>query len=53
MSANNFLKEIKKLFGKVEYKATMNGGQVFKSKGYEDAILANKAQQRKTNIADW
>jgi hypothetical protein len=53
MSANNFLKEIKELFGKVEYKATMNNGQVFKSEGYENAILTNKKQQRKTNIADW
>ena len=31
----------------------MNSGQVFKSKGYDDAILANKAQQKQPDIADW
>lgn len=53
MSANNFLKQIKELFGDVEFKATMNDGKVFKSKGYDDGILTDKKQQAKSNIADW
>lgn len=34
-TANEFLKEMQKVFGQVEYKATTNDGKVFKSKGWE------------------
>ena len=34
-TVNDFLKEIKKLFGSFEYKATSKNGQVFKSSGYD------------------
>jgi hypothetical protein len=33
-TVNDFLKEMKKLFGSFEYKATSKNGQVFKSSGY-------------------
>ena len=36
MTINDFIKAIQKEFGHVEYKATSNEGQVFKSKGWKD-----------------
>lgn len=33
---NEFLKDIQKHFGHVEYKATSKDGQIFKSKGWKD-----------------
>ena len=36
MTINEFLKDIQKHFGHVEYKATSKDGQVFKSKGWKD-----------------
>jgi hypothetical protein len=37
MTINDFLKAIQKEFGHVEYKATSNDGQTFKSKGWDNA----------------
>ena len=36
MTVNDFIKEVKALFGDVEYKATSKQGQVFKSRGYDE-----------------
>lgn len=38
ITVNEFIKEIKTLFGAVEYKATSKEGKVFKTKGYDEAI---------------
>jgi hypothetical protein len=35
-TANKFLKEMQKVFGDVEYRATSNEGIVFKSKGWDN-----------------
>jgi len=35
MSVNDFIKHIRTIFGDVEYKATSNRGQVFKSTGFD------------------
>ena len=45
MTINEFLKDIQKHFGHVEYKATSKDGQVFKSKGWkDDKIQFDKSQ---------
>lgn len=36
MTVNDFIKQIRELFGDIEYKATSNSGQVFKSRGYDE-----------------
>ena len=36
MTINDFIKEVKALFGDVEYKATSKQGQVFKSRRYDE-----------------
>jgi len=53
MTINELLKEIKDLFGDVEYKATSSTGQVFKSRGYDDRVQVKQKQQAKPDIADW
>ena len=53
MTINEFLKEIKGLFGSVEYKATSVTGQVFKSRGYDDRVQVKQKQQAKSDLADW
>lgn len=42
VSANEFIKFVKEHFPEAEYKATRNNGQVFKSKGWDDAIHTNE-----------
>ena len=37
MLINDFIKEIKKTFSNVEYRATSKDGQVFKSQGWDKA----------------
>jgi hypothetical protein len=46
MTINDFIKECKKLFGNdIEYKAVSKDGQVFKTKGYDNAEMEfNKRQ---------
>ena len=47
---NEFLKDIQKHFGHVEYKATSKDGQVFKSKGWDNAkIQFDKTEFTKFN----
>ena len=46
VSVNEFIKFIKEHFPDSEYKATRNNGQVFKSKGWDDAIQSNKTQSK-------
>jgi hypothetical protein len=36
MTINDFIKQIRELFGDIEYKATSNSGQVFKSRSYDE-----------------
>lgn len=48
MTINDFIKAIQKEFGHVEYKATSNEGQVFKSKGWKD----DKIQFDKSKFAE-
>jgi hypothetical protein len=46
MTINDFIKECKKVFGSdIQYKATSNDGQIFKSKGWrDDKVGINKRQ---------
>ncbi len=37
MTINELIKEFKRTFNDFEYKATSNKGQVFKSKGFDEA----------------
>ena len=37
MTINEFIKEVTKLFGSVQYKATSKDGRVFKSQGFDEA----------------
>lgn len=39
-TVNEFLKEMREVFGNVEYRAEKDG-QVFKSKGYKDVVGGN------------
>ena len=51
MTINEFLKDIQKHFGHVEYKATSKDGLVFKSKGWkDDKVVINKAKPAQLNI---
>ena len=36
MTVNDFIKEVKALFGNIEYRATSKQGQIFKSGGYDE-----------------
>ncbi len=53
MMIKDFIKEIKKTFGKdVEFKATSNDGQTYRSKGYdkvEDNVRRNVGTRTKSN----
>jgi len=50
MTINEFLKDIQKHFGHVEYKATSKEGIVFKSKGWDHAkIQFDKTEFTKFN----
>ena len=53
MKVNEFLQEIKGLFGDIEYRATSATGQVFKSRGYDDRVQVKQNQQTKSDLADW
>ena len=53
MTVNEFLKEIKGLFGDIEYRATSATGQVFKSRRYDERVQIEQKQQAKSDIADW
>lgn len=54
MKVNEFLKEIKGLFGNVEYKATSNKGQVFKTENYDEKDPENQEwKQRRRDQATW
>ena len=46
MTVNNFIKNVKKLFGDVEYKATSIDGKVFKTRGYDEKISQNNKRQK-------
>jgi hypothetical protein len=37
MTVNEFIKEVTKLFGSVEYRATSKDGRVFKTQGFDKA----------------
>ena len=36
MTINDFIKEVRALFGNIEYRATSKQGQVFKSRRYDE-----------------
>jgi hypothetical protein len=36
VTINDFIKEIRALFGTIEYKATSKQGHIFKSRGYDE-----------------
>ena len=54
MMIKDFIKEVKKTFGEdVEFKATSNDGQTYRSKGYdkiEDNVRRGRGERKK---ADW
>ena len=55
MTINDFIKEIRALFGNIEFKATSKQGQVFKSKGYdkrEKDISSNGGKSNRCNFFD-
>jgi hypothetical protein len=50
MTINEFLKDIQKHFGHVEYKATSKDGLVFKSKGWkDDKVVFDKSKFAELN----
>lgn len=53
MTVNNFIKEIKALFGDVEYKATSKQGQVFKTKGYDNREKDISSKRSKSDRCDF
>ena len=55
MKINDFIKGIVKLFGDgVEYKATSDKGQVFKTENYDEKDPENQEwKQRRRNQATW
>jgi hypothetical protein len=46
MTVNDFIKNIKELFGDVEYKATSIDGKVCKTKGYDENNSQNNKRQK-------
>jgi len=53
MTVKDFIKEIKKTFGDVEFQATSKEGKIYRSKGYDklQSDIRRGVGERKT--ADW
>ena len=46
MTVNGFIKQMKELFGDIEYKVSSIDGRVFKTKGYDEKISQNNRRQK-------
>ena len=53
---NDFVKNMRKLFGDVEFKATSNDGETYKTRGFDKREKDNSNKKRKeqgSDIATW
>lgn len=54
MTINGFIKQMKELFGDIEYKVSSIDGRVFKTKGYDEKNYQNsKRKKQGSDKCNW